>query len=403
VPTISCRERFLPECSELSDFGERGTAMSDADDQISSASQFRKFALAVCIIGVAVQLGLTAYYLSMGHRAVPQHVPVGLVSTAAKRAQVVALLEKDGAYAVADYASAGELTAGIERRDVYGGVDITAAQPHLYIAGAAGPAAANLLKATFTSVVQQQDVNVLAHLAEMQQMITVGQAQAITAAPPITDVVPLPAADVNGASLGFLTQALALGGTIASVGLGRLIPRTRRSWKRGTGHLTTLIGYAAGSAAGVLWSMTWFGVGAGADHGELFGIFALVSLAITASTAGAVALIGPAGALVGALYFTVGTVISGAGILPEFLPAAGRALGERLPTGAGVQAVRDDLYFPYAPIGGHLLILGLYAGAGCLVVLITNLLPNRGDRVSQVELDLVERLEGGEHREPVAL
>ena len=149
--------------------------------------------------------------------------------------------------------------------------------------------------------------------------------------------------------------------------------------------------------------MSWFGVGAGADRVEMVGIFAQLSLAITGSTAGAVALLGPAGALVGAFYLTVGTVISGASILPEFLPAFGRHLGENLPTGAGVQAVRDDLYFPAAPIGGPLLVLALYAGIGCLIVLVTNLLPHRGDRTSQVDPELKDRLEGAEHREPVTI
>lgn len=377
--------------------------MPDGDDRISSVSQFRRFALAVCIIGVAVQLGLTAYYLSMGHKAGPHHLPVGLVSTALDRPAVVGLLEKDGAYRVHDYPTAVALTTAIRKRSVYGGVDITSTQPHLYVAGAAGAAAANLLKATFTAIVAEQNAAAVTALSQSQPAITVPQAQELVAAPWITDLVPLPADDVNGVSLGFLTQALALGGTIASIGLGRLIPRTRRSWRRGAGHLTTLLVYAVGSAAGVLWSMGWFGVGSGADHGELLGIFALISLAITASTAGAVALVGPAGALVGALYFTVGTVISGASILPEFLPAFGRLLGENLPTGAGVQAVRDDLYFPAAAIGPHLLVLALYAGTGCLLVLITNLLPNRRDRTSEVELDFIERLEGAEHREPVAL
>ena len=378
--------------------------MADEDeDEISSASQFRRFALAVCVVGVAVQLVLTAYYLSMGHRAGPHHLGVGLVSPDAKRAQVVQLLEKDGAYRVRSYSTAENLTAAIKKREVYGGVDITGSRPHLYVAGAAGPAAASLLRATFTGVVQQQDANTLAELAEQSETVDVEQAQEFATPPPITDVVPLPADDVNGASLGFLTQALALGGTIASIGLGRLIPRTRRSWKRGAGHVTTLIVYAVGSAAVVLASMSWFGVGTSADHLQLLGIFALVSLAITASTAGAVALIGPGGALLGALYFTVGTVISGASILPEFLPAFGRAVGEDLPTGAGVQAVRDNLYFPDASIGRALLVLGLYAGAGCLAVLLTNLMPNRRDATSEVELDLVERLEGGEHRKAVPL
>ena len=370
---------------------------------IQSVRQFRRFALAVCLVGVLVQLGLTAYYLGMGHKAAPHDVPVGLVAPAAKRAPIVDLLERDGKFAVRGHATVTDLQAGIRSRQVYGGVDATAAQPHLYLASAAGSAAASLLRGTYTAVVGQQNVEQLAALAAQGDTVTVAQARVLAGVPAVTDVVPLPADDVNGASLGFLTQALALGGTIASIGLGRLIPRTRRSWKRGLGHLSTLIVYALGSAAAVLWSMSWFGVGAEADRAGTFGIFALMSLAITGSTAGAVALLGPAGALVGAFYFTVGTVISGASILPEFLPAFGRRLGENLPTGAGVQAVRDDLYFPAAPIGGPLLVLALYAGIGCLLVLVTNLLPNRGDRISEVDLELKDRLEGAEHREPVTI
>jgi hypothetical protein len=41
--------------------------MSDGD-QVESIRQFRRFALVVCVVGVAVQLVLTAYYLGMGRR-----------------------------------------------------------------------------------------------------------------------------------------------------------------------------------------------------------------------------------------------------------------------------------------------------------------------------------------------
>jgi hypothetical protein len=373
------------------------------EQQVESLMRFRRFALAVCVIGVLVQLGLTAYYLGMGHKAQPHHLPVGLVSPPAKRAGVIALLSRNDNFRITDYATSDDLITAIKRRDVYGGVDITASKPHLYVASAAGVPAATLLRTTYTSVVQQQTAETLSALAEQGDTMRVSDAQGLNTPPAITDVVPLPSDDVNGVSLGFLTQALALGGTIASMGLGRLIPRARRSWRRGIAHVSILIGYAVGSAAVILWSMTWFGVGETADRGEMLGIFSLISLAITASTAGAVALLGPAGALIGAMYFTLGTVISGASILPEFLPAFGRRLGENLPTGAGVQALRDDLYFPAAPIHEHLVVLGLYAGIGALIVLITNMLPHGRNTTSEVELALVERLEGAERREPVPI
>ncbi|MFI5896393.1 hypothetical protein ACIA5D_40465 [Actinoplanes sp. NPDC051513] len=377
--------------------------MSQEDQQVESLLRFRRFALAVCVIGVLVQLGLTAYYLAMGHKAQPHHLPVGLVSTPAKREAAITLLTANDYFKVTDYATSDDLIIAIKRRDVYGGVDITASKPHLYVASAAGVPAAGLLRTTYTSVVQQQTAQTLTTLADKGDSMSVSEAQDLNAPPAITDVVPLPSDDVNGVSLGFLTQALALGGTIASMGLGRLIPRARRSWRRGIAHVSILIVYAVGSAAVILWSMTWFGVGETADRGEILGIFSLISLAITASTAGAVALLGPAGALIGAMYFTLGTVISGASILPEFLPAFGRRLGENLPTGAGVQAVRDDLYFPAAPIRELLIVLGLYAGIGALVVLITNMLPNRKNQTSEVELELTERLEGAERRESVSI
>jgi hypothetical protein len=45
----------------------------------------------------------------------------------------------------------------------------------------------------------------------------------------------------------------------------------------------------------------------------------------------------------------------------------------------------------------------LYAGIGAVVVLITNMLPNRRDKTSEIDLELVERFEGSERRESVAL
>ncbi|WP_218617279.1 ABC transporter permease [Cryptosporangium aurantiacum] len=353
---------------------------------ITSARQFRRIAAAVALVGVVVQLVLTSYYLGMAHAPKPHHLPVGLIATDAQAAELQQELNGGGSYRVTRYDAAADLITATERRDVYGGLDLSGATPHLYLATAAGPSAATTLKTTYTAVLQKQTAAAVAKLAAAGDTVPLATVETLTNPGTITDVVPLPADDRNGGSLGMLVQALALGGTVASLGLGRLIPRARRSWRRGVGHLTTLVVYALASAAIVLWSMSWFGVGADADSATLFWGFSLVSLAITGSTAGLVALIGPAGAAAGFLYFTIGTVISGASIPPEFLPTWGRILGQALPTGAGTQYVRDSLYFPDAPLGGPLLILGLYAGLGALAVLVTNILPNRANRTAELPM-----------------
>jgi hypothetical protein len=319
----------------------------------------------------------------MAHAPKPRHLPVGLIATDARTAELSAELNANDSYRVTRFTAAADLVAATKRREIYGGLDLSGTTPRLYLASAAGPSAANVLRTTFTTVLAKQTATAVAELTGPVPVTTV---ETLTAPGTITDVVPLPADDRNGGSLGMLVQALALGGTIASLGLGQLIPRARRSWRRGAGHLTTLVVYARASAAIVLWSMSWFGVGADADHTTLYWGFSLVSLAITGSTAGFVALIGPAGAAAGFLYFTVGTVISGASIPPEFLPAWGQHLGQALPTGAGTQYVRDSLYFPDAPLGHPLLVLGLYAGLGALAVLITNILPNRTNRTAELPM-----------------
>jgi hypothetical protein len=202
-------------------------------------------------------------------------------------------------------------------------------------------------------------------------------------------VVPLPADDINGASLGFLTQSLALGGTIASLGLGRLIPRPGGPGGAGLGHVATLVVYALGSAAAVLWSMTWFGVGADADHlGDARHLRAAVAgrhrldrrrgrgvrpgrRSCSAPSTSPWARSSPARAS-----------------CPSSCRRSAATSARTCRPAPGCRRSRDDLYFPSAPIAGHLLVLALYAGLGCLLVLVTNMLPNRGDRTSEVDLDL---------------
>ena len=97
------------------------------------------------------------------------------------------------------------------------------------------------------------------------------------------------------------------------------------------------------------------------------------------------ALIGTAGTALGTVYFLFGVPISGATVLPEFMPAAVRAVGQALPTGAGASLVRDSLYFPAATTIHPVVTLALYAGVGLVLVLTTNAVANRSGRSSLLQ------------------
>jgi hypothetical protein len=230
--------------------------------------------------------------------------------------------------------------------------------------------------------VQQQTTRRVQQLLAAGRPFAPATVQQPTTPPAVTDVVPLPADDRSGASIGLLTQALAIGATVASLGLGRIGVRTTPSLRRGLEHTAALLAYAAASAGAILVAAHAFGVVRTGSDGRLFWTFLLLSIAITGSAAGLVALIGAAGTALGTVYFLFGVPISGATVLPEFMPTAIRAVGQALPTGAGATLVRDSLYFPAATTIQPIVTLALYAGVGLVSVLSTNAVANHSGRPS---------------------
>ena len=341
----------------------------------------RKLRIAAIVLvgaGALVQILLSAYYLGVGHAPAPHHLPVGYVAAPQTAPQVQALIDKGGAFDAKQYQSDAALIDAMKHKKIYGGVDVVDVQkPHLYTASAAGPTASNAIKTAFTLVVQQQVAQQVQQLVAAGRPVSPAVLQGLTTPPQITDVIPLPKDDPIGSSIGFLVQALALGATVASIGLGRISERTHRSLQRGLRHAGLLVVYAGVSAGVVLGTSSLFGIIPDGAGGRLFLDFLLLSLAITASTTAVVTLVGAAGALLGTLYFTLGVIISGSSILPEFLPAWGRVIGQALPPGAGVTAIREGLYVPDASAAGPIVVLALYAIVGLGVVIGANALANR--------------------------
>lgn len=354
--------------------------MSDTSSAPVGLRQLSRLGLTIAVVGVLIQLALAVYYLAMAHSPAPHDLPVGVVGTTEQQDQLRTQLEAEGQFVVEPYADAAALRQAIKEREAYGGVAFGASDaepPVLYVATAASPSVATLFRTEYTQAYQDEIEQQVESLTTAGQPVALETVAALTTPPPVTDVVPLPKDDSAGSSLGFVIQALCLGGSIASLALGRLRGLTERSPLRGLGHAGLLVVYALASAAVGLVAMALFGVGDGADRLTLFGGLALISLAVTASTAAFVALIGPAGSLIGGLYFTVGLIISGSSIAPELLPRFGHAAGQLLPPGAGATVARDAMYFPEASTGGAFVVLWLYALLGLAVILLSNTAANR--------------------------
>ena len=275
--------------------------MSDAPAPVG-LRKLSKLGLAIAVVGALIQLVLGVYYLAMAHSPAPNDLPVGIVGTAEQRAQLTTALEEGGDFKVEAYDDATALQQAIRERKAYGGVAFAGQQPTLYVATAASPSVANLFKASFSTAYQEQVQGQVDQLVAAGQPVPAQTVALLASAPPVTDVVPLPKQDSAGSSLGFVIQALCLGGSIASLALGRLRGLTQHSTARGLGHAALLVVYALASAGVALLAMSLFGVGKDAHHLTLFGGLALISLAVTASTAAFVALFGPAGSLVGGVY-----------------------------------------------------------------------------------------------------
>jgi hypothetical protein len=326
-----------------------------------------------------VQVALIAYYLGAAHSPQPRHLPVAYIASSSQAASVQQQIEKNGNFRAQRLRDTTALLDAIKRKDAYGGLDLTGTEARLYIASAAGPSAANALRTAFTTVVDQQRSAAADQLAASGRPVPAETIRKLAKPASVTDVVPLPAADRGGAALGLLVQVLLVGATIASTALGKLGPHTKRSAKRGVGHAAALIAYAIVSAAAVCLGATIFAVLPTSEFAGVFASFALLSLALSCSVAAAVALFGTGGAMLGSLYFLLGIVVSGASILPEFLPSWARVLGQALPPGSGATLIRERLYFPEASTTIPSSVLSAYVLVGLAVVLITNTLPTASD------------------------
>lgn len=325
---------------------------SRASSERPGGRRFWRHAGGLGVIGVIIALALGAAFMSIGHDQRPRELPIAAVGTPATAQTVEAQASGElSVRAVRDRAAARQ---EIAERDVYGAVVLgEQGVRELLIASAANNGVANFLRRTLGRATPD-------------------------GVPRITDVRPLPEDDATGIDIALLLQVLLIGGSIAVVGIGRLLPRFEGDPRRGVLPVTFLAAYAVMFGFALTLIAAAFGVGTDASFLDRVLAMALISAGVAGSTAALVALIGSAGsAVAGVLYFILGAQISGAGTAPEFLPPFWSDLGHYLPGGAGTSLLRDVFYFPQASTSDPIAILAAYAGAGLLVLSGLNLIRAR--------------------------
>ncbi len=272
-------------------------------------------------------------------RSAPRDIPVAIAAPPPVAAQVTGALDqgRPGVFDLTTVADEAAARRAVLHREVYGAVVVGPQGPRVLTASAAGPAVAQLL-----------------------QQVGVGLSDRLGADVPVEDVVPAPADDPRGAGLAAGALPLALGGILAAALLTRT---TTGAGRRFAG--ATAIALAGGMAlAGLL--QGWLG----ALDGDYWATSAVLASGVGATAFAVLGLhsvLGTVGlALGGAVVVLLGNPLSGAATAPEFLPGGWSELGQLLPPGATVSALRSVAFFDGAGAAGPLWVLAGWAVGGLL-------------------------------------
>jgi hypothetical protein len=271
-------------------------------------------------------------------RSEPRDLPVAVAGPQPAVTQVAAGLEQamPGGFEIKPVADRLAAVQAIEDRDVYGAIIADPQAPEVLTASAGGPAVAQILT----------------------QLASRMAAQDPSAAPKVTDVVPLPADDPRGAGLAAGALPLVLGGILAAALLTQLV---QAGAKRMAGALAFAV---TGGLALAAVLQFWLGSFEG-NYLANSGVIAMSIAAISLTLLGLEWLIGTAGLGLGAAtMMLLGNPFSGLTSAPEMLPSGWGALGQLLPPGAAGTALRSVSFFDGAGAGQSFVVLSCWLVAG---------------------------------------
>jgi hypothetical protein len=297
-------------------------------------------------------------------RIAPRNLPVGIVGASPASQEVVAGLTRSepGGFDFQLYADEASARSAIADREVYGAFVIGGHGITVLEASAASPTVAQLL----TTVGQR--------LAAHAQAQAAASGRPGAAVPVKTvDLVPTSADDPRGLVLSSGLLPLTICGIIMAAAVALLL-EFRPAWRQ----LVVLTVVSAGAGLGSYLVMQGFLGALPHEHLATWASLSLTLLAVSATTAGLIALIGPVGlGLSAALLIFIGNPFSGVTSAPQLLPTAVDYIGQWLPPGAGANLLRSTAYFNGNGAAGHLSVLIIWAVLGLAAIFVGHHAPFR--------------------------
>ncbi|MGW5479430.1 ABC transporter permease [Streptomyces sp. NPDC004008] len=331
---------------------------------------WRRVAIMAVALPLVISLAVMAYAWPAA-RIAPRNLPVGIVgtSTASQGAVEGLAHSKPGGFDFHFYPDEASARSAIRERDVYGAFVVTPGSVTVLESTAASPTVAQLLGNTGQQLAAHVSKAAADRTASSARSARSKRGKAVTKKPAqirarVVDVVQTSADDPRGVV--FSSAVLPL--TICSIMIALVIAMSLRlrPWSR----LMALIVVSGAAALGVYVVAQGFLGAMPHDHLATWASLALTILAISATTAGVVALVGSAGlGLSAALMVFVGNPFSGSTSAPELLPKAVDDIGQWLPPGAGASLVRGTAYFNGNDSAGHVAVLTLWSVLGLAAVL----------------------------------
>jgi hypothetical protein len=309
---------------------------------LAAQPPWRRLVIVSIVLPAVITLAVLAFAWPAA-RVQPRDVPVGVVGPGSQLAIEHLLSAQPGAFDMHVYPDGAAARSAIGNREIYGAFVVDQRHVQVLDASAASPTVAQLLTSVGAKL-----------------------AAGTSSTESITDVVPLSQADPRGIVFGSLLLPITMSGIAIAVMIG-LVARFRPA-SRQIGALL-LVSMAAGASVYLI-GQSFLGA---LPHQGLadWAALSLTVLAIGATAAGLLALVGVAGlGIAAALMVFVGNPFSGVTSAPELLPDAIKYLGQALPPGAGANLLRSTAYFDGHRAAGHLAVLITWVALGFAAIVI---------------------------------